>query len=538
MNNSLCIFFHTILSLLLAVLVGCESPKNKLGQQGFYSSRLFHDVQLSGIFTDSKTFVDAVPNRALDSIITDYEQVGASSNFNLREFVKSNFSIQQDQSTEYEVRLSDSMTDHIDRLWTFLLRKDTLVPDQASLVPLPYSYVVPGGRFKEVYYWDSYFTLIGLIESGQHNLAKNMVDNFAYLIDTFGFIPNGNRNYYLSRSQPPFFALMVELLHENNLAIRSDYRNQLEREYQFWMETGEPENDAFARNRVVSVGQGKVLNRYFDSTKKPRPESYKEDFLLARVKTDSEVFYQNIRSAAESGWDFSSRWFEDEETLSTIQTIRVLPVDLNCLLYQLEQTIAATYRDSGLLAESEEYTNKANTRADVINQYFWDEENGFYYDYHWKEKRLMNIETLAGVFPLYFHLADSVQASLVAKRIKSDFLFPGGVVTTLNETGQQWDAPNGWAPLHWIVISGLRNYGYFSLANEISRRWIALVRKVYLNTGSLKEKYNVVDTTLEAGGGEYPLQDGFGWTNGVTLKLINLQEKPKETSVNITIVQE
>ena len=141
-------------------------------------------------------------------------------------------------------------------------------------------------------------------------------------------------------------------------------------------------------------------------------------------------------------------------------------------------------------------------------------------DYDFKKEASTPVLSLAGLFPLFFEMAEKGQAASVAEIVASDFLKPGGVVSTLNETGQQWDAPNGWAPLQWVTIQGLRNYGHAELAGTIKDRWVALNIKVYKNTGKMVEKYNVQDLSLEAGGGEYPVQDGFGWTNGVLLRLL------------------
>ena len=165
------------------------------------------------------------------------------------------------------------------------------------------------------------------------------------------------------------------------------------------------------------------------------------------------------------------------------------------------------------------YKKKANLRKQAILKYCWDEEAGFYTDYNYLDQETTGVLSLAGVYPLYFGIADDEKASLVVKKLKSKFLKDGGLVTTPHDTGQQWDAPNGWAPLQWMSITGLRNYGHAALADTVKSRWLALNRKVYNETFKLTEKYNVVDLTLESGGGEYPTQDGFGWTNGVYQRL-------------------
>jgi alpha,alpha-trehalase len=389
---------------------------------------------------------------------------------------------------------------------------------------------VPGGRFREIYYWDSYFTMLGLQVSGRADVIQHMVDNFAHLIDTLGFIPNGNRTYYLGRSQPPFFALMVNVLAEiKGEEILLKYRHHLEKEYAFWMAG---ENNLSAENpvqgRVVRLPDGSILNRYWDDNAAPRPEAYIEDVHVAEKSgQDAETVYHHIRAAAESGWDFSSRWFRDGQSMATIQTTDLLPVDLNCLLYFLEKTLVHTYRLLPDHTPVEVMKDRARLRKAAIQKYFWNEAEGFYFDYNFSEKRLSDQWTLAAVFPLFFQIAEKEQAAKVAQYIEAKFLQPGGVATTLVRSGQQWDAPNGWAPLQWMTFQGLRNYGFDTLASGIRRRWLALNEKTYAATGKMMEKYNVMDTEAKAGGGEYPNQDGFGWTNGVYLKLRKVEEVEK-----------
>lgn len=204
----------------------------------------------------------------------------------------------------------------------------------------------------------------------------------------------------------------------------------------------------------------------------------------------------------------------------TVQTTSIIPVDLNALLFQLESTIARAHREAGSAEEAEAFDAKAQARAAALQLYCWDEEGGFFRDYQFVEQRFTPVRSLAGVFPLFVGIADNEQGELVARTLREEFLFPGGLVSTPNETGQQWDAPNGWAPLQYMAIQGLRRTGQSELATEIRDRWFALNRRVYEDTGKLVEKYNVVDITLESGGGEYPVQDGFGWTNGVLQALI------------------
>ncbi|MEM1218472.1 MAG: alpha,alpha-trehalase TreF [Bacteroidota bacterium] len=484
---------------------------------------LYVDVMMAEIFSDDKTFADAIPNFDTQTIIDSYEKEKAAPDFNLQDFVDHNFTLPTARSSGFETDFSRSIDEHVNALWPVLTRQPD-EQDPGTLVPLPEPYIVPGGRFGEIYYWDSYFTMLGLEVSGKTDMIENMIDNFSYLIDTIGFIPNGNRTYFLTRSQPPFYASMVQLLQEAKPSepILGKYLPSLEKEYAFWMD-GEASlsNEQHAVNHVVQLPGGEIMNRYFDRSQDPRAEMYQDDIELAETsgRTGAELF-ADLRSACESGWDFSSRWLEDPMDLSTIRSTKIIPVDLNALLYNLEQTLATAYANTDNAEQAEAFLQRAAKRKAAIQKYCWDAERGFFMDYDFEKGQVTSVPSLAGLFPLYFGVANPEQIGLVAEVVERDFLHFGGVVSTLERTGQQWDSPNGWAPLQYITIEGLHRNGETELAQEIAQRWISLNNKVYQSTGKMVEKYNVVDEGLEAGGGEYPLQDGFGWTNGVLLRLM------------------
>lgn len=493
------------------------------------SGDLFQEVQLSGIFNDSKTFVDAVSIKNPAFIRKLYDSVKTIPGFNLKQFVYENFIVPDGKTDSLKLPENQPMMRHIETLWQYLLRQPELVVNRYStIIPLKYPYIVPGGRFREIYYWDSFFTMLGLISGGRVDEAEDMINNFADLIDNLKMIPNGNRVYYLTRSQPPFFSLMVDLVswYKKDYFWGAKYLDEMLAEYQFWMHGLEELSDSNkqAINRVVLVNEEDgVLNRYYDFDTIPREESFKADYTAATKIPDSlrSGFFRNLRASAESGWDFSSRWFKDGKSLLNIETTDILPVDLNCLLYFLENRLGFFYELTGNIERSELFKTKASQRAALINRLFYNEEDGFYHDYNWKEGRQTPVKSLAGCFPLYFGIAKPEYAERIARNLAKNFLMPGGLVTTLNETHEQWDAPNGWAPLQWIAVKGLREYGLDSLAEEIKTRWVTLNGNVYKRTGRMLEKYNVENLGLFAGGGEYPLQDGFGWTNGVAEAFIN-----------------
>ena len=481
----------------------------------------FAEVQMNCIFPDGKTFVDCVPASSVEEINSEYFNKKNKPGFSLEKFIAGNFNLPVSHSNNYSSDKSKSTEDNVESLWNVLTRQ----PDKeaGSLIPLPHSYIVPGGRFGEIYYWDSYFTMLGLKASGKYDMLENMVKNFSYLIDTIGYIPNGNRTYYMGRSQPPFYSLMIKLLSEvKGKETLVTYLPQLEKEYQFWMKGADKINDKItAKYHVVRLAGSEILNRYWDENNYARPESYREDIELSHQSLqEAKVLFRHLRAGAESGWDFSSRWFKDENNFDTIHTTDIIPVDLNCLLLHLEATIAEAFQVTGDMKKADSYLLLYEKRKQAIQQYCWNDTAEFYVDYDFVTRSQKNSFTLAGVVPLFFNIATVKQAEKVSTLIIEKFLAPGGVLTSLETTGQQWDSPNGWAPLHWMTIIGLENYGYKELASTIAGRWIQLNRDVFKRTGKLMEKYNVVDTKLEAGGGEYTGQDGFGWTNGVFVALI------------------
>ena len=492
---------------------------------------LFNDVQTAKLFPDQKTFADAVPNSDPLMILADYRMQKNQSGFDLRHFVEVNFTLPKD-GEKYVPPAGQSLREHIDGLWPVLTRSTTDAEKWDSLLPLPEPYVVPGGRFREIYYWDSYFTMLGLAESNHWDKVSDMVANFAYEIDSWGHIPNGNRTYYLSRSQPPFFAFMVELLaqHDGNDALKK-YLPQMLKEYSYWMEGVETLQPGQQNKRVVKLDEGTILNRYWDERDSPRPESWVEDIATAKSNPNRPAteIYRDLRSAAASGWDFSSRWMDNPNQLGTLRTTSIVPVDLNALMYKMEKMIALASKAAGDDAKAAQYDGYANARQKGIEKYLWNDKEGWYADYDLKSHKVRNQLTAAALFPLYVNAAAKDRASKVATATQAHLLQPGGLTTTSVKSGQQWDAPNGWAPLQWVAASGLQNYGQDTVAMDVTWRFLTNVQHTYDREKKLVEKYDVSTTGTGGGGGEYPLQDGFGWTNGVTLKMLDLicaKEKP------------
>ncbi len=485
---------------------------------------LFEDVQMNHVFEDGKTFPDCVPKTDLRIILQQYREQKNLPLSSLKEFVLAHFDLPQEFASNFKTDVHQSLDQHLRQLWSVLTRLPEKQKD--SLIELPFPFIVPGGRFREIYYWDSYFTMLGLHLHGQVTMMENMVDNFAYLIKHVGHIPNGNRTYYLSRSQPPFFALMVELLAnaKNDENIYVKYLPALQKEYDYW-QLGAKDN-LEANLRTVKLKSGEILNRYFDESPAPRPESYAAD-MYAREKSDqpAEHFFTNIRAACESGWDFSSRWFADHQNIATIETTNIIPVDLNCLMYNLEKVLAKAYSLDGRMNESKIFEKNAEKRFEAIIKYCWNEKQSFFTDYNWAKETHVDHISAAGLTPLFVAEKDNhfikIKADQIANTVSKYLVQPGGLVTTIVPSGQQWDWPNGWAPLQWMAVQGLDKFGKGNVSKTIAENWVSLNEKVFAATGKMMEKYDVVDTTKLAGGGEYQSQEGFGWTNGVYLALKN-----------------
>lgn len=448
---------------------------------------LFAAVQARRLFANSKTFADAVPRRPPAEIMAAWRAAGTLDDAGLRRFVATHFTLPPNGGGGVGSNGARSLRRHIAATWDRLVRPP--VAAGGSALAVGRRHVVPGGRFRELYYWDSYFTLLGLARD-RPDLADDLVDCFTDLIERHGHVPNGTRSYYLSRSQPPVYALMPPLTPAGWTARR---RAALAAEYRFWMTGG----------RAVRLSDGAVLNRYWDDADGPRDESWREDVALARVAGRPErELWRDLRAGAESGWDFSSRWLGDGAALVTIRTTRILPVDLNALLFAVERTLGLD--------------TAADARRAAIDRWLWHDG---YHDLD-LDRGPTDVISAAALFPLFAGCASPAQAAAVARLAEARLLAPGGLRTTLAETGQQWDAPNGWAPLQWIAVDGLHRYGFDPLADRIADAWIGTVARHFAATREMLEKYDV-EGGGAGGGGEYAVQDGFGWTNGVTAALID-----------------
>lgn len=494
--------------------------------------RFFTDISANNglfgngkLFSESKTFADIVPKRSVEHILTDWSNFTGSDTVG---FIKDNFMI----PVLHERKMDNyvNIDTYIKAMWNFL----TFPPDtvgEGTRIPMSHDYFVPGGRFREMYYWDSYFSMLGMLVDNEHALVMSMLNNFADCIRSLGFIPNGMRTYYLGRSQPPFFSYMVAeaaRYYGNEIMIR--YLPEMEAEYNYWMQGA----DSLSTTRnaclhVVRMPDGEILNRYYDKYNTPREEAWRPDmetaalFRRAYSKESCAGLFRNLRAAAESGIDFSSRWLADGRNLYTIRTTELVPIDLNSLLCHLEQTISEGYKLKGDMKNWAVWKQKEKLRSLAIRKYFWSSKQQWYCDVELGSGKHSPYLSLAGMYPLYVGTATRHQARQAVQTFNRLFLKAGGAVTTPYTTGQQWDAPNGWAPLQWISFKGLIRYRFTSTASLLRSRWLKTCLRGYKETGTLKEKYNVVSWE-EASGGEYATQIGFGWTNGVYKALENYVE--------------
>jgi alpha,alpha-trehalase len=416
----------------------------------------------------------------------------------------------------------------------------TLAPGRApapALLYLPQPYVVPGGRFNEMYGWDSYFIVLGLLRDGLVTQAKAMVDDFLYEIRNYGKILNANRTYYLTRSQPPFLTGMLLAVYRrtHNRKWIEDAVPAMETYYRYW--TSEP-------HLTPSTG----LARYFDSGDGPAPEVIGSErdaggfthydrvrqyfrthrvedydvsqFYDARTNRLTPVFYKGDRSMRESGFDPSGRFGP-----FSVDIIHYNPVCLNSLLYVMESETAELLQNiPDKAGDTAIWRERSRERAALINKLMWNEQDGLYEDYDFSRRRTRRYPFLTTFYPLWAGIASRQQAARVAANLPV-FERAGGLQTSANESGDQWDAPFGWAPLQLIAVEGLRRYGYNAEADRVSEKFLSMVATQYHSSGTILEKYDVVRRSAELNReiqfGYHTNEAGFGWTNAVFAILLD-----------------
>ncbi|KAK8957765.1 putative trehalase [Platanthera zijinensis] len=421
-------------------------------------------------------------------------------------------------------------------------------PDRHTLLPLPEPVIIPGSRFKEVYYWDSYWIVRGLLVSKMYDTAKSIVSNLLWLVDTYGHPLNGARVYYTNRSQPPLLSSMVMEIYTKtgDLEFVKKSLPALLKEHSFWT--------SGVHKVMIRDLQGRKhsLSRYYAKWNSPRPESATIDEDSASSlpsPDDKKVFYREVASAAETGWDFSSRWMRNSSVITTLSTTLIIPVDLNAYLYKVELDIAFFAKKLGHRHTYENYLKSSKARQSAMRSILWNKEMNQWLDYwlnsddcqdvHQFEAKNQNANIYVSNFiPMWNwkHASgeDEDRSPILRSFEVSGLIQPAGISTSLLNSGQQWDLPNGWAPLQHMIIEGLSNSGSETgslLAEKIAVSWIRTNYAAYKTTGAMHEKYNVESCGKVGGGGEYVPQTGFGWSNGVLLALLEEYGWPSEKEI-------
>lgn len=415
--------------------------------------------------------------------------------------------------------------------------------EEHGLLYLPHDYVVPGGRFNEMYGWDSYFIVLGLLQDGELLMAKSMVDQFIYQVQHYGTVLNANRTYMLQRSQPPVLSMMVWAVFEQtgDKEWLQASLPVLERYYYYWMVpphfdpvTGLSHYYALGQGpapEVVSSERDEAGRTHYDRVREYFREHVIDDYdvsLFYDAEKDelTELFYQGDRSMRESGFDITNRFGPFSADI-----IHHAPVCLNVLLYQMEQDMSQIYQTLEQGWEAKIWHTRAQHRQQLINRYLWDEEAGLYFDYNPFKGERRHYEFATTFMPLWAGIASPHQAKRVVDNLHR-FEAPGGLLTSTHVSGNQWDAPFGWAPLQLFAIRGLHRCGYHTDAQRITLKFLTMVVKEFERTGTLVEKYDVERCSSQVSDeihfGYSSNEIGFGWTNGVVSELLALMDTTRD----------
>ncbi|EDW01082.1 trehalase [Drosophila grimshawi] len=512
---------------------------------------LLRAVQMSGVFKDSKYFVDMNCRYSPERILADFQLFSSSkrnetSMKHLSNFVENHFD-QPGSEMEYwsppdwrsEPAFLCNIKDPqlkrfgsvLNRIWKQLGRtiKNCVrtSPLLYSLVYVPNPLIVPGPNFNEFYYWDTYWIVRGLLYSGMAQTARGMIDNLLYLVHQYKSVPQGGRIYYWGRSHPPMLVAMVksyvEITGDEKYAVRA-------------LPLLEVEMDNFLKNHAVQV-EGRTMYQYRDKSTGPRPEAYRDDVASASsFCTDEEQseHFAHLKAACESGQDFSSRWYvspcgNNVGTMANIKTTWIVPVDLNCILFRNCKTLAEFNVLADNPTKSQHYRQTACGLIKAITAVLWNEERGVWLDFDVKNRIQRDYFVVTNLSPLWLHaypIADTEKISKsVLAYIEENNLdnFPGGVPHTLNNTGQKWDYPNVWPPMMYMLIEGLNNLGTpeaTNMAQQWRTRWLRTNYEAYSQTGVMYEKYNCEVFGDASGGAESQNQSGYGWTNAVLIEML------------------
>eukprot|EP01139_Manchomonas_bermudensis_P012063 Amastigsp_a345351_13.p1 type:complete len:598 gc:universal Amastigsp_a345351_13:72-1865(+) len=514
------------------------------GSTIFCSGPMLQLFQFSGLFNDSKTFVDSplkapesvvsymfqplLPNPTTAQLAAFFAQWFEPAGSDLVPVVPEDWSAAPPMLAAIADPTLASWASAVNGIWkalVFAVNESVFTePDQHSLLALPEPFVVPGDRFRESYYWDEYWIVKGLLAVNMSVTAEGVLENFLYLVDHLGFIPNGGRQYYTDRSQPPLLTQMVWdfYAYSGNVSFLAYAWPALEIEYQYWMSEAS-----------VALPDGGVVNQYVATTGMPRPEGFLEDIATAEGIYDPTAracLFSELSSVAATGWDFSSRWFADSLTIQQSCVRSLAPIDLNAIMYLNENTLSQMATVLQRPNAAAKYAAAAAARLEILESLFWSEDAGLWVDLNITSMAPASKPTpyLSSMVPLWARAYDASNTSRVSRALATLvgaqlFDFPGGVPTSLLFTDQQWDTPNAWAPLQWIAIEGLRATGLpeaAELASALISTWVSSNAAAYAQYGLMFEKYDARAFGQPGGLGEYAPQSGFGWTNGVVLDLL------------------
>jgi len=494
-------------------------------------------IQESGLFADSKTFVDMPMKYDPEVILENFKKLDNFTIADLSKFLRENFMTAgseimswtptdwvQNPGFIHNMRseVYKEFATQVNGMWKSLGKQ--LIPDVAknpqrySMIPQRNPFIVPGERFNEFYYWDSYWIIRGLLTSGMNQTARGIIMNALDLVREFGFVPNGARVYYLTRSQPPFLSEMVRYYYEqtNDIELLKEALPLLEDEYDFWMKT-----------HAVELPGGHVLNRFYADVKQPRPESYREDVHAVKDKTETEAFafFSDIIAGAESGEDFTSRWFTEGSDLRSIATRSFIPVGLNAIMYKFESNMVYFHNVLNV-HPTIDFAQALIDRKSAMDTYLWNPKAFQWFDYSLTNNSQIMRSYPSNWFPVWAGAYDTTQTTQIFNSLENSGLLQfGGVLTTHLNSGQQWDGPNAWAPHQSLIVEVLKQLNTpesIKLAETVALRWIHTTFLGYESSRMMHEKYNALIPGAHGSGGEYPPQIGFGWTNGVTIEFLSV----------------
>jgi alpha,alpha-trehalase len=377
------------------------------------------------------------------------------------------------------------------------------------LIGLPRPYTVPGiaGNFQEMYYWDTYFTGEGLLLDGHADMAANNVENMVYLVGLYGKMPNGNRTHFENRSQPPYLGMMVESVYKKT--GDKDWLRRvlpgLQAEYHFWMTR---RLTPCGLNRYSSEGTLANRERIVGILKKRLGEKFQQQ-TAGYSRVDVSRAGGHFIAEAESGWDFTPRF--------QMRCEDFCPVDLNANLYYYEKNFEYSLRELGKPEEAEAWAEKADRRKALMRKYLRDDETGLYYDYDFVNDRCSDVVSAAVFSLMYARILDADEAAALREKALAALEYPHGIATCAERDygfTYQWSFPNAWAPLQYLAIRGLDNYGFSHDARRIAGKYVAMVANTYKTTNNLWEKYNVVEGNVNVTN-EYKMPPMMGWTAGI-----------------------